>query len=80
MAKVNFDEMNPSQKQVIVELNDAMKNLFDVFVKVDERNIPISDALDIIGVEIPLLLKPAINQLSGKLKQMRKEAPEETVT
>lgn len=78
--KVNFDEMNPSQKQVILELNDAMKNLFDVFVKVDENNIPISDALDIIGVEIPLLLKPAINQLSGKLKQMRKGAPEETVT
>lgn len=78
--KVNFDDMNPSQKQVILELNDAMKNLFDVFVKVDENNIPISDALDIIGVEIPLLLKPAINQLSGKLKQMRKEAPEEKVT
>jgi len=76
--KVNFDEMNPSQKQVIVELNDQMKNLFDVFVKVDEQDIPISDALDIIGIEIPTLLKPAINQLSGKLKRMRKEAAKES--
>ncbi len=77
--KVNFEEMNPSQKQVIVELNDAMKNLFDVFIKVDEQNIPISDALDIIGIEIPIFIKPAMNQLSGKLKKMRKEVPQEKV-
>lgn len=75
--KADFESLSDSQKEVIIELDSAMKNLFDVFVKVDEREIPISDAFDIIGVDIPLLLKPAVNQLSGKLKKMRKEAPVE---
>jgi len=66
------------QKEVIEELDSAMKNLFMVFVKVDEQNIPITDALELIGMQIPIFVKPAINQLSGKLKEMRKEELEET--
>ncbi|MFI5420304.1 MAG: hypothetical protein ACHQ1H_05000 [Nitrososphaerales archaeon] len=71
--------LNDSQKEVIEELNSAMKNLFRVFVRVDEENLSITDALEAIGMEVPLFAKPAVNQLSGRLKEMRKEAVPEPV-
>lgn len=70
--------LNESQKEVIEDLDSAMKNLFVVFVRVDEAGLSISDALEAIGMEVPLFAKPAVNQLSGKLKEMRKEATTET--
>lgn len=71
--------LNDPQKEVIDELDAAMKNLFQVFVRVDENDLSISDALEAIGMEIPIFVKPAVNQLSGKLREMRKEAATETV-
>lgn len=69
----DFDSLTDSQKEVINELNEAMRNLFIVFVKVDSEEIKITDALELIGMEVPLFAKPAVNQLSGRLKEMRKE-------
>lgn len=66
-------ELNDSQKEVIAELDNAMRNLFGVFIKVDAVGISITDALECIGMEVPLFAKPAVNQLSGRLKDMRKE-------
>lgn len=71
--KANYESLSDSQKEAIIELDAAMKNLFEAFVKVDANDISISDSLDIIGIEIPLLLKPALNQLSGKLRNIKKE-------
>ena len=51
-----FEELTDSQKEVINELNDAMKNLFMVFVKIDSEDIKIADALEIIGMEVPPFL------------------------
>lgn len=70
--------LNDSQKEAIEELDSAMKNLFVVFVRVDEAGLSISDALEAIGMEVPLFAKPAVNQLSGKLKEMRREVNSET--
>jgi len=72
--KIDPENLTREQKEAIVKLDRAMKNLFEVFTEVDAQDIPISDSLELIGMEIPLLVKPAVNQLSGKLKQMRKEA------
>jgi len=69
-------ELNESQKEVILELDTAMKNLFVVFTKVDAEGISITDALEAIGMEVPLFARPAVNQLSGRLKEMRKEIDE----
>lgn len=69
-----LEELNDSQKDVILDLNNAFQNLFSIFVRVDEEDIPIVEALEIIGMEVPLMLRPAVNQLSGKLKKMKKEA------
>jgi hypothetical protein len=70
--------LNDSQKEVIEELDAAMKNLFIVFVRVDETGLSITDALEAIGMEIPLFAKPAVNQLSGRLKEMRREVSSES--
>ena len=70
--------LNDAQKEVIEELDEAMKNLFRVFVRVEEVDLSISDALEAIGMEVPLFAKAAVNQLSGKLKEMRKEATSES--
>ncbi len=64
---------NEDQEKVILELDAAMKNLFVVFVRVDEAELSIADALSAIGMEVPLFARPAINQLSGRIKEMRKE-------
>jgi len=72
--KIDPANLTREQKEAIVKLDRAMKNLFEVFTEVDAQDIAISDSLELIGMEIPLLVKPAVNQLSGKLKQMRKEA------
>lgn len=70
-------ELNDSQKEVIKELDFAMKNLFMCFVKVDAEGMQITDALEEIGMEVPLFVRPAINQLSGKLREMKEETPTE---
>lgn len=70
-------DLNDSQKEVIKELDFAMKNLFLTFVKVDAEGMQITDALEEIGMEVPLFVRPAINQLAGKLKDMKEETPEE---
>ena len=72
-------ELNDSQKEVIERLDLAMKNLFGVFVEVDLAGMSISDALAEIGMEVPLFAKPAINQLNGRLSEMRKEVSSELV-
>ena len=70
-------EPTESQKEVIEKLDAAMKNLFVVFVEIDEHDISITDAMEMIGMEVPLFARPAVNQLSGRLKEMKKEvAPE----
>jgi len=71
--------LKDSQKEVIVDLDNAMKNLFAVFVRVDAEGIPISDALELIGMEIPVFLKPAMNQLSGKLSELKEGGAIESV-
>jgi hypothetical protein len=73
------DELNESQKEAISELRIAMENLFGAFMKVDENDMQISEALEAIGMDIPLFVKPAINQLSGKLKEMREEADQQAL-
>ena len=78
--KVDPESLNDSQKEAVIELDKAMKNLFGIFVKIDSVGIPIADSLELIGMEIPLLLRPAVNQLSGKLKQIRKEENEELLS
>lgn len=70
--------LNEAQKQVIEDLDSAMKNLFVVFIRVDEENLSISDALEAIGMDVPLFAKPAVNQLSGRIKEMRREVAETT--
>ena len=70
-------ELNESQEKVIKELDLAMKNLFMCFVKVDAEGMQITDALEQIGMEVPLFVRPAINQLAGKLKDMKEELPQE---
>jgi len=69
----NKESLTESQKEVIEELDTTMRNLFEVFVKVDSEGIQITDALECIGMEVPLFAKPAVNQLSGRLREMRKE-------
>ena len=69
--------LNDSQQEVIKDLDEAMKNLFIIFVRVDEEGLSITDALEAIGMEVPLFAKPAVNQLSGRLKEMRKEVSSE---
>lgn len=64
---------NEEQEKVILELDAAMKNLFVVFVRVDEANLSMTDAMAAIGMEVPLFARPALNQLSGRIKEMRKE-------
>ncbi len=54
--------LNEAQKEVIEDLDAAMKNLFIVFIRVDENDL-----------SIPLFAKPAVNQLSGRIKEMRRE-------
>lgn len=71
--KMGKRELNDSQKEVILELHKAMENLFLVFVEVDKVDLSITDALEEIGMEVPTFAKPAVNQLSGKLRQMRRE-------
>jgi hypothetical protein len=63
--------LTDSQKDIIIDLDIAMKNLFAVFVRVDAEGIQIADALDLIGMEVPAFIKPAINQLSGKLAELK---------
>jgi phage-related holin len=75
-----MNDFNESQKEVILELDSAMKNLFMVFVKVDKEGIPITDALEAIGMDVPLFAKPAVNQLSGRLREMSKEKLEEEIS
>ena len=70
--------LTEEQSKVINDLNEAMKNLFIVFVRIDENNISISDALELIGMEVPIFARPALNQLSGRIKEMRKEVGEAT--
>jgi hypothetical protein len=70
-------ELNESEKEVIEKLRDAMHNLFHVFVQIDQHDISISDALEMIGMEVPLFAKPAVNQLSGRLKEMAEEVEPE---
>lgn len=69
----NKESLTDSQKEVIEELDNVMKNLFGVFVRVDSVDLQITDALECIGMEVPLFARPAVNQLSGRLKEMRKE-------
>lgn len=71
-------EMNDSQKEVVEELNDAMRNLFVIFVKVDASGMQITDALEACGMEVPLFARPAVNQLSSRFSEMRKEVNTET--
>lgn len=77
--KVKKEDLTESQKEVIEDLNNAMHNLFRVFVRVDSEEIQITDALEMIGMEVPLFAKPAVNQLSGRLKEMGKEVNQETL-
>lgn len=73
-------EIPEDQKEVIIKLDNAMRNLFQVFVEVDEHDISISDALEMIGMEVPLFARPAVNQLNGRLKEIRKEVKPEKVS
>lgn len=66
-------QLTDSQKEAVRKLDEAMKNLFGVFVLIDIEGIEIVDALEMIGMEVPLFAKPAVNQLSGRLRDMRKE-------
>ncbi|MFI5419574.1 MAG: hypothetical protein ACHQ1H_01260 [Nitrososphaerales archaeon] len=70
--------LNEAQKEAIDDLDAAMKNLFIVFIRVDEVDLSISDALEAIGMDIPLFAKPAVNQLSGRIKEMRREVAKTT--
>lgn len=65
--------LTDSQQERVNELEETMKHMFLVFFRLDEEGVPITDALERIGMEVPLFARPAINQLSGKFKDMRKE-------
>lgn len=69
--------LNEAQQEVIERLDSQMKELFITFVRVDETGLSITDALEAIGMDVPLFAKPAVNQLSGRLKEMRKEVESE---
>lgn len=69
--------LNESQQEVIERLDTQMKELFITFVRVDEVGLSITDALEAIGMDVPLFAKPAVNQLSGRLKEMRREVETE---
>lgn len=70
--------LNEAQQEVIERLDTQMKELFITFVRIDEAGLSITDALEAIGMEVPLFAKPAVNQLSGRLKEMKKEVAKET--
>lgn len=69
--------LNDEQQEVIERLDSQMKELFITFVRVDEAGLSITDALEAIGMEVPLFAKPAVNQLSGRLKEMKREVETE---
>lgn len=69
--------LNEAQQEVIERLDSQMKELFITFVRVDEVGLTITDALEAIGMDVPLFAKPAVNQLSGRLKEMRREVQTE---
>ena len=71
--------LNEAQREVVERLNTQMQELFITFVRVDEVGLSITDALEAIGMDIPLFAKPAVNQLSGRLQEMRKEVTSESV-
>lgn len=65
--------LTDEQKEIVERLNTQMQELFITFVRVDEVGLSITDALELIGMEIPLFAKPAVNQLSGRLREMRQD-------
>jgi len=67
-------QLTPEQQKAIEHLEECMKNLFGAFALVDLEGLQITDALEMIGMEVPLFARPAVNQLSGRLKEMREEA------
>lgn len=55
------------QAQALNELHEAMGNFFGATLKCHQADIPLAEAFAAIGVEIPAMLRPMVNQLAGKL-------------
>jgi len=51
----------------INDLQVAMTHLYGAVVKVSNIGIPLADAFESIGIQIPRVLQPAVNQLSTRL-------------
>lgn len=48
-------------------LSNAMGSLMSAVIECDQAGIPLADAFASIGMEIPLFLRPMVNQLADKL-------------
>lgn len=55
------------QTKALEGLHKAMGGFGQAVIDCDAAGIPLADAFQAIGVEIPSFLRPMLNQLSGKL-------------
>lgn len=60
------------QAEALNGLHSAMANFFEATMNCHESGIPLADAFAAIGVEVPSMLRPMVNQLADKLPK-RKE-------
>lgn len=56
-----------AQTTALEGLHKAMGGFGQAVVDCDAVGIPLADAFQAIGVEVPAFLRPMLNQLSGKL-------------
>lgn len=63
----------PEQGLAIGALSNAMQSLMGAVIEVDEAGIPLADAFAEIGMDIPLFLRPMVNQLADKLPSRNPE-------
>lgn len=67
MSEVVVTDMTTDQQLAIGALHNAMGGLIAAVMECDSEGIPLADAFEAIGMEIPLFLRPMVNQLASKL-------------
>lgn len=58
----------PGQIEAIEDLHNAMGGLMKSVLGCQQQGIPLADAFEAIGMEIPTFLQPMVNQLALKLQ------------
>lgn len=74
MARKNLavvaPEWTPEQADALNGLHEAMQGFANAVFLCNATGIPLADAFAAIGVEVPLMLRPALNALADKLPKV----------